>query len=117
MKALSHFVNSHSMSSQSEPEKPRKSPVQARSVATVQAIREATLQVLIDGGLARCTTVRVADRAGVSVGSIYQYYPNRRSMVADVVAQHLDHVVAAVEGGCAACHGRKVEEMASALVT
>ena len=55
---------------------PRKSPVQARSTVTVEAIYEATIQVLLSDGLPRLTTTRVADRAGVSTGALYQYYPN-----------------------------------------
>jgi hypothetical protein len=56
---------------------PRKSPVQARSTASVDAILEATVQVLLDLGKERLTTTRVASRAGVSVETLYQYFPNR----------------------------------------
>src|SRR4051794_24665457 len=55
---------------------PRKSPVQARSNASVDAILEATVQVLLQVGKERLTTTRVAARAGVSVGTLYQYFPN-----------------------------------------
>ena len=51
---------------------PRKSPVQARSAASVDAIIEATIQVLLRVGKERLTTTRVAERAGVSVGTLYQ---------------------------------------------
>ena len=49
---------------------PRKTPVQKRSTVTVEAIAEATIQVLLVVGLNRLTTTRVADRAGVSVGTL-----------------------------------------------
>ena len=52
---------------------PRKSPVRARSTASVNAILEATIQVLLHVGKERLTTTRVASRAGVSVGTLYQY--------------------------------------------
>ena len=52
--------------------KPRKTPVQARSEATVAAIFAATIQVLLSDGERRLTTTRVAERAGVSVGTMYQ---------------------------------------------
>jgi len=55
---------------------PRKTPRQARSVLTVDAVFEATLQVLLSHGLAGLTTTRVAERTGVSVGTLYQYFPN-----------------------------------------
>jgi len=56
---------------------PRKSPVQARSATSVKAILEATIQILLDIGKERLTTTRVASRAGVSVGTLYQYFPTR----------------------------------------
>ena len=57
---------------------PRKTPIQARSTVTVEAISEATIQVLLTHGADRLTTTRVAERAGVSVGTLYQYYPNKQ---------------------------------------
>jgi hypothetical protein len=56
---------------------PRKMPVQARSAVTVEAISEATIQVLLSHGAERLTTTRVAQRAGVSVGTLLQ--PGRRN--------------------------------------
>jgi AcrR family transcriptional regulator len=59
----------------------RKKPQQARSNDLVAAILEAALQVLAKEGAQRFTTTRVAERAGVSVGSIYQYFPNKASIL------------------------------------
>jgi AcrR family transcriptional regulator len=59
----------------------RKQPKQARSADLVQAILEAALQVLAKEGAARFTTVRVAEKAGVSVGSLYQYFPNKAAIL------------------------------------
>jgi AcrR family transcriptional regulator len=59
----------------------RKKPKQARSNDLVAAILEAALQVLAKEGAQRFTTTRVAERAGVSVGSIYQYFPNKASIL------------------------------------
>ena len=59
----------------------RKKPQQARSTDLVAAILEAAIQVLAQEGAARFTTTRVAERAGVSVGSIYQYFPNKASIL------------------------------------
>ncbi len=56
---------------------PRKKPLQARSAATVQAILEAAAHILETDGLAACSTNAVALKAGVSIGSLYQYFPSR----------------------------------------
>jgi AcrR family transcriptional regulator len=59
----------------------RKQPQQARSVDLVAAILEAAVQVLAKEGAARFTTARVAEKAGVSVGSLYQYFPNKAAIL------------------------------------
>ena len=79
---------------------PRKSPVQARSMASVEAILDATIQVLLSVGKDRLTTTRVAQRAGVSVGTLYQYFPNKSALLKAVLERHLDGVVEAVEQVC-----------------
>jgi AcrR family transcriptional regulator len=96
--------------------KPRKSPVQARSVVTVETLRVAAIQVLIREGLSRCTTTRIAERAGASVGSLYQYFPNRDALLAAVLEQHLEGVAAAVERACQEHRGKPLSQMASAFV-
>lgn len=65
--------------------KPRKTPRQGRSRATVEAILEAAARILEAEGLAGLTTNRTADRAGVSIGSLYQYYPSRDAILAELV--------------------------------
>lgn len=59
----------------------RKQPRQARSTELVAAILEAAIQVLAKEGAARFTTARVAEKAGVSVGSVYQYFPNKAAIL------------------------------------
>ena len=66
----------------------RKQPVQSRSQVTCDALIEATIQVLLRQGASRLTTTRVAERAGVSVGTLYQYYPNKRSLIEAVRARY-----------------------------
>lgn len=95
---------------------PRKTPVQARSLHTVEAIFQACIQVLTTVGVQRLTTTRVAERAGVSVGTLYQYFPNKQALLAAVLEKHLLSVVSAVEGACIASRGKTSHEMASALV-
>ncbi|MEY2891426.1 MAG: hypothetical protein RJA98_1334 [Pseudomonadota bacterium] len=77
---------------------PRRSPRQARSGTTVEAIFEATIQVLLKEGLARLTTIRVAERAGVSVGTLYQYFPNKQALQYAILVRHFDELAVAVEG-------------------
>jgi AcrR family transcriptional regulator len=59
----------------------RKLPKQARSAELVATILEAAVQVLAKEGAQRFTTARVAEKAGVSVGSIYQYFPNKAAIL------------------------------------
>src|ERR1700754_3613558 len=59
----------------------RKQPQQARSTELVAAILDAAVRVLAKEGAHRFTTARVAERAGVSVGSIYQYFPNKAAIL------------------------------------
>ena len=59
----------------------RKQPQQARSAELVAAILEAAVQVLAKEGARRFTTARVAEKAGVSVGSVYQYFPNKAAIL------------------------------------
>lgn len=59
----------------------RKEPKQARSNDLVTAILDASVQVLEKEGASRFTTARVAERAGVSVGSLYQYFPNKAAIL------------------------------------
>ncbi len=59
----------------------RKEPRQARSAQLVSDILEAAVRVLTQDGARRFTTARVAERAGVSVGSLYQYFPNKEAIL------------------------------------
>src|SRR4051794_17552723 len=96
---------------------PRKSPVQARSAASVDAILQATIQVLLGVGKERLTTTRVALRAGVSVGTLYQYFPNKSALLQAALKRHMNEVMDAVELVCEEQQGRTLREMATALIT
>ena len=96
---------------------PRKSPVQARSAASVEALLEASIQVLLLFGKEQLTTTRVAARAGVSVGTLYQYFPNKSALLQAVLRRHLNEVTSAVEAACEQQRGKPLEEMATALMT
>jgi AcrR family transcriptional regulator len=96
---------------------PRKSPIQARSTASVDAILKATVQVLLRVGKERLTTTRVAARAGVSVGTLYQYFPNKSALLQAALKLHLEQVAEAVELACQEQEGKTVRQMATALIT
>jgi AcrR family transcriptional regulator len=96
---------------------PRKSPVQARSAASVDAILEATVQVLLQVGKERLTTTRVALRAGVSVGTLYQYFPNKSALLQAALKRHLNEVAEAVEQACREQRNSRLADMATALIS
>ncbi len=68
--------------------KPRKTPSQRRGVETRDVILEAAAQVLEAHGYDKTTTNRVAERAGVSIGTIYEYYPNKDALLSDLQAKY-----------------------------
>jgi AcrR family transcriptional regulator len=63
-------------------EKKRRNPKQARAQATVNAVLEAAFQILEEDGEARLTTNLIAERAGVSIGTLYQYFEDREAILA-----------------------------------
>jgi AcrR family transcriptional regulator len=69
---------------------PRKRPRQARSRVLYDALIEATQRVLATEGVAAVTTARVAEIAGVSIGSLYQYFPSREALIAAVIDHKME---------------------------
>jgi AcrR family transcriptional regulator len=67
---------------------PRKQPAQDRAKETVKVILEAAAQVFSEEGYS-ATTNRIAQRAGVSIGSVYQYFPNKESVLSSLLGQHI----------------------------
>lgn len=74
---------------QQAPHQPRKRPRQARARATWDRLLDAAAQVFATEGFAETTTDLVAREAGVSVGSLYQYFPNKESLLRELALQHL----------------------------
>ena len=96
---------------------PRKTPQQARSEATIDAIHTATIQVLLAGGVGRVTTTRVAERAGVSVGSMYQYYPHKQALLFAIVERQLETIESTVRAAAERLEGCDVATVAEGLAT
>ncbi|MBC8073101.1 MAG: TetR family transcriptional regulator [Deltaproteobacteria bacterium] len=81
---------------------PRRSPIQGRSRATVDAIVQATARVLVRRGWSGLTTNHVAEKAGVSVGTLYEYFPGKDALARALVERHLAHAEALLGGRLAA---------------
>ncbi|ERP87668.1 hypothetical protein Q669_12960 [Labrenzia sp. C1B10] len=96
--------------------KPRKTPAQSRSRVTVDAIFEATIQVLLSQGMAGLTTTRVAERAGVSVGTMYQYFPNKQALVYALNERYLSALAERVERTCSRMQGSPIAQAAEELI-
>src|SRR5262245_37742302 len=71
----------------------RKSASQERSRATVDALLEATARILIREGYDRASTNRIAHVAGVSIGSLYQYFPSKEALVAALIDRHKQEII------------------------
>ncbi len=68
---------------------PRKEPKQRRSRGMYEAILEATAQLLTEKGYIATTTNHIADRTGISVGSLYQYFPNKEAIAVELLQRHI----------------------------
>jgi AcrR family transcriptional regulator len=76
---------------------PRKLPRQERSRVTVEAILQATAHILTEKGYDHTNTNLIAELAGVSIGSLYQYFPNKESLMVALMEQHSHEIAELVE--------------------
>lgn len=95
---------------------PRKTPRQRRSTATYEAILEAAARILEDEGAGRLTTNRVAARAGVSIGSLYQYFPSKAAIQAVLIRRMRLAMLDDLRAGVAASHGLDLAATVDCLV-
>lgn len=95
---------------------PRKKPQQRRSRDTIDAIFEAAIHVLLANGFDKTTTIQIAERAGVSIGSLYQYFPNKRALLAAIVRRHVGGVVDETIAACKSVHGQTIEAMCATMM-
>jgi AcrR family transcriptional regulator len=94
----------------------RKRPRQQRAGQTVEAVLEAAAQVLEAGGLAAFNTNAVAARAGVSIGSLYQYFPGKDAVMAALIRREAARFEAALAGALAAAADLPLAAAVAALV-
>jgi AcrR family transcriptional regulator len=96
---------------------PRKSASQERSRLTVDALLEATARVLMKEGYDRASTNKIAAVAGVSIGSLYQYFPSKEALVAAVIDRHMQEMFQVVRDALAKVAARPIEVAARELVS
>jgi AcrR family transcriptional regulator len=80
------------MTSEQRRLQPRRQPRQVRAELTRQRILAAAAHIFTEYGYAAGTTNRIADRARISIGSLYQYFPNKDAILAELLARHLHEV-------------------------
>ena len=95
---------------------PRKEASQERSRATVDALVEATARILVREGFDKASTNRIAEVAGVSVGSLYQYFPSKEALVAAVIERHRQEIMQVVRGELAEAANQPMEQGVRTLV-
>jgi AcrR family transcriptional regulator len=95
---------------------PRKLPRQARSRETIEAILTATARVLKRVGFDHASTNHIAEEAGVSVGSLYQYFPSKEALVAALLERHMAEMSAELMSGFQEVAELPLERAARAMV-
>jgi AcrR family transcriptional regulator len=95
---------------------PRKHASQERSRATVDALIEATARILVREGFDKASTNRIGQEAGVSVGSLYQYYPSKEALVVAVIDRHNQDLMKVVRDALAEVAAQPVESGVRKLV-
>jgi AcrR family transcriptional regulator len=96
--------------------KPRKEAAQERSRATVDALVAATARILVREGFDKASTNRIAAVAGVSVGSLYQYFPSKEALVVAVIERHQQETLRLVRGELAKAASQSIEQGVRTLV-
>ncbi len=96
---------------------PRKEAAQERSRATVDALVDATARILVREGFDKASTNRIAEVAGVSVGSLYQYFPSKEALVAAVIERHQQQTMRVVRGELSRAANQPLEQAMRTLVT
>ena len=96
----------------------RKAPRQARARATIEAILDATARILGERGWAKLTTNAVAEVAGVSIGSLYQYFPNKAALIEAVRHRHLEDVLAVLQAAAdeTRAHGDRIAALVDGMI-
>ncbi|EEX13201.1 transcriptional regulator, TetR family [Citreicella sp. SE45] len=103
--------------SHAAPLSPRKTPRQSRSRASYEAVLTAAAQILEREGMAGLNTNAVAGRAGVSVGTLYQYFPGKEAIAAELVRRIKAQLLDDLTGALVAARGRSLREAAQIILS
>jgi AcrR family transcriptional regulator len=95
---------------------PRKKAVQARAHATIDAILRATAHILVKDGYDRASTNKIALKAGVSIGSLYQYFPSKEALVAALLDHHMEEMATVVRAALPRLAALPLEDAAEEAV-
>ena len=120
MRAIARVRYSRSHGSVATPKrrtKPRKSPLQARSREMVEHLLEAAARVFVKEGYARATTNRIAVAAGVSVGSLYQYFPSQDAIAVELLKRYRETLIELVGSRLGAADHESFESIVRELFT
>jgi AcrR family transcriptional regulator len=94
----------------------RRAPIQQRSQLTVEAMLDAVVKLLKRGDASSITTNRIAETAGVSIGSLYQYFPNKRAIFIALHERHIGQVDRIMQRRMAESAESTLEELISSLI-
>ena len=94
----------------------RREPAQERAQVTVEAMLDAALKLLKRKGVSSITTNRIAETAGVSIGSLYQYFPNKRAIFIALHERHIGLVAEVIQRRMTECTDSSLEHLVESLV-
>lgn len=94
----------------------RRIPAQERALATVEAMLDAVVKLLKSGGISAITTNRIAETAGVSIGSVYQYFPNKRAIFIALHERHIGAVDIVIRRKIAESAGQPLDRLVASLI-
>lgn len=100
-----------------KPKNSRRKPSQSRSRETVDAILEATAQILSRQGYAACSTNQIAEKAGVSIGGLYQYFKDKQAILRELCIREVQKDVTAIEQCLEKMAGAPIEQITPALIS
>ncbi|MFY9852473.1 MAG: TetR/AcrR family transcriptional regulator [Terracidiphilus sp.] len=103
---------------QKPPKRPadRRQPIQKRAQETVDAILEAVIRLLKRRGASAITTNNIAETAGVSIGSVYQYFPNKEAIFVALHERHIDQVDRALQRKIGEVKADTLDELVTGLL-